>query len=849
MKNFFKKLSFVLALAMIVTAIAPAGKASAATAPSYKYNKKVLYIGGDMTGKYGDTHKFPINNAKGYTVTWKSSKKSVATVDAKSGNIKAVGVGTSVITATATSKAGKATELKATVFVKQNGEKVGFGTLAKVKEMAVGDSVKVNVYRELAGKKYWTQADKTVVTDYTKWESSNPEVATVSKWGTVKALAAGEATITAKMMQTEGSTVVDSASFKVTVKAGLTEVKQTSINTFEAKFASDLSAVANKDNVKVYSMVGNTKVTVVVKEVKFDATDKTKAVVTTYADFVKDTEYVVEYAETNAKFKGADLSKEAVAYLKISTTEAVKNEATEIKVQAFNANDVEIAVAGLPIDISAEISPDYYLDTASKKITFFNSGKTATVKAVFHTYTYGDDYKEITKDVEAVIKSVEKAAITVKSVDTFTVYKGDVDFAKPSNTIAVSDDGTYKVAVKLTTSDDKEVKSTDATDKFTFSSSDNTTLLVIGTTLYPVKEGGATVIVKYGDTVVGAYAVVIGAKRVASDISVKLDKTNLSSNADDSVKLVVTAKDQYGVDRTGEDGIVIKPASIPSGAPTGIPSASGDKNNEFVFKGDVYDTVGTYRYEVKVGDQAPRFVAFEVKNPGTEVASTRISEAGKTVDLALKVGDTNKTDTKDFSMELSTYNKDGYKIANIDLKATKTAATPSTTGSLYYATVDAPSGKSASDIADFVSVSGKVNVAPIKLDTGVFTKAPTGTYVVKVFEVVMDSKGDVKENAIAVTNFTLTDTQATPVINVVKTQSDASTAKLALQNKDDVITIKFGDNFYNSNVTDVKVIGVEAAGNTIAITEITLDVDVKYGEDTGTISQKIAFSATFTLKK
>jgi hypothetical protein len=69
MKNFFKKLAFVLAIAMVVTAIGPAGKASAATAPTLAKSAKVLYIGGDKTGNIGDTYRFTFNNAAGYTAT------------------------------------------------------------------------------------------------------------------------------------------------------------------------------------------------------------------------------------------------------------------------------------------------------------------------------------------------------------------------------------------------------------------------------------------------------------------------------------------------------------------------------------------------------------------------------------------------------------------------------------------------------------------------------------------------------------------------------------------------------------------------------------------------------------
>ena len=44
MKNFFKKLAFVLALAMVLESVEPATANAAAKAPSLKKTSKILYI-------------------------------------------------------------------------------------------------------------------------------------------------------------------------------------------------------------------------------------------------------------------------------------------------------------------------------------------------------------------------------------------------------------------------------------------------------------------------------------------------------------------------------------------------------------------------------------------------------------------------------------------------------------------------------------------------------------------------------------------------------------------------------------------------------------------------------------
>ena len=110
------------------------------------------------------------------SVTWKSSNKKVATVTA-SGKVKAVDVGTAIITCTS-----NATGLSATCTLT-----VGKVDLSKSEAtVAVGKSgtLKATVYPE-------TLEDKSVT-----WKSSDTEVATVTTAGKVKAVGAGTAIIT-----------------------------------------------------------------------------------------------------------------------------------------------------------------------------------------------------------------------------------------------------------------------------------------------------------------------------------------------------------------------------------------------------------------------------------------------------------------------------------------------------------------------------------------------------------------------------------------------------------------------------------------------------------------------------
>ena len=121
------------------------------------------------------------SNATDKTVTWSSSNQSVATVSG--GTVTAVGEGTATITAAASGKTASCT-----VTVKKKVTAVSSVLLDKTEaEMETGGTLTLT-----ATVKPDAVTDKTVT-----WSSSDDKVATV-KDGTVTAVAAGTATITAK---------------------------------------------------------------------------------------------------------------------------------------------------------------------------------------------------------------------------------------------------------------------------------------------------------------------------------------------------------------------------------------------------------------------------------------------------------------------------------------------------------------------------------------------------------------------------------------------------------------------------------------------------------------------------
>ncbi len=102
MKSFFKKLAFVMALAMVVSMVAPAGSALAAETGVSLQGTKTIVETWELD-KVGATVDFSFQGApKDWKTTfaWTSSNKDVATVD-KAGVVTAVAAGTATITITA----------------------------------------------------------------------------------------------------------------------------------------------------------------------------------------------------------------------------------------------------------------------------------------------------------------------------------------------------------------------------------------------------------------------------------------------------------------------------------------------------------------------------------------------------------------------------------------------------------------------------------------------------------------------------------------------------------------------------------------------------------------------------
>lgn len=847
MKNFFKKLAFVLALAMVVTAVAPAASASAAKAPVLNTTSKKLYLEKDVaTGKYTNTFTLKVWNKGDYRVTFTSKNPEVATVSKWYGTVKAVAPGEATIVATVSNKStGKVVKtLTSKVWVKRNAVEVGVSTASAAKldnALNVGDKVKLNVFRkDLNGKTAWQQADKTIVTDYTVWTSSNTSVATVDKWGTVTAVAPGTAKITVRTAQTEAPAVATAnvVELNVTVKSnGITNIKQTTSNTIEVTFGSEMDTVVNKDTL-VITPASSTYQTPIVKSVKFDET-KTVATVETFNNFEDGVVYtlsVKDNADITGEFK-ASLGKVASIEITGPSTVLVNGDATEIEYVLKDANGVKVDM-GTNARVDFEIvegDQNGYL--VGNTVSVFEAGKKVVVKATYYTGEFTTEGTEITLTSNAfVVTGVNKTDATLVTTQATITDKdySDIDWKNftANNKLALGDND-YKIVLNVTDSNKGEYT---VASKFTFESLDSSKVEVDNDgNLYPIATGTAYVKVTVKDIEKSFLVKVeVVAKRVPTTFTLDKYTATVSNKlaAEDSVIFTATVKDQYGVEMTKEKISIVANANTPEGGENSLYRV-GD-TNKIEFNPALADelTQGTYSYKVTVGN-ITRNVSVSVRKPGDAVAK-KFLVSNNSVDLAV-----NAESAKGTNVTFALYSVDANGIKVAKLQA----------GTDYTIAIANPKLVAVTSAA----ISGKDYVLPVVDAGSTITKnaqlTEKGTYVVTVTDKTNADK------VITKASFVVTDTQVKPVVSQEKTTVELTgtvnlldaikTAFTATTKNDGTI-----DNIVNPSYTVVSGTITDAtttlAEGTYKIVVKTVDVNEKFGNNTFT-HEGINVSKTITI--
>jgi hypothetical protein len=784
-KNFFKKLSLVLALAMIVSVIAPAAGVFAAAKPALNSTKQYLYLS-ELSGK--TEYDFNVNNkVAGAKYAWTSSNVAAATVDKTNGFTTAVGVGSTKVSVKITDTKKKVTTLSADVIVRDNIQTIAVKN-PTTKSLKVLEAYDFNrSFVTASGSTTKTSAITRWVVDKTTATITDAGVFTATEAGTYKVQALAfqsSAKYEAWKTSKDASLVLaTSAETTVTVAATMT-VAQTDLDSIKLTFDSAMTDVAK--NLSLYVLVGTTEVAVTTAKPVTVSTDKKSATVDFYVALTEGATYVVKYTGTETvKFTAAKADPENVAKVVLKTTEGVVGKADPVEVQLFDANSVEITKTALTnrVTFSTTATKGVYLDTSAKTIMFFTKGEIATVEAVFHTYKYeaGKEIGNITGT--GTIVGVDAASTIVGTVKAWTIVgrTDSASFSDVKQIITVDEEKKLVVQLNTTTGTKTDtISSADAINKITFTSSDNSILFVDNTNgyLYPVKAGTVTVVIKKDDKTVDVITVTVGAKRTAT--SIVLGKTDVSlSNAvavDDSVNVSVKVKDQYGVDMsiTSGDIAINKLAGSPVSAIAKVDST------DVVFNGVVATKAadkGTYYYEVKAKGLTA-YVTALVLAP---------SDATPSYKLELSATEIDNKSVKDSAQP-------SVKISIFGYAGGAKAAKANVTGDGFDVVVKDTDGK---EITLASSAYYDLTKATVTVSGTALEALKAGVYTVTL----KDKRTVASGVAIDIQYFTVKNTQVKPtfeVVNTVYAQADFDTIaqkcfKVSFDGKDVSEFVKMGD--------------------------------------------------------
>ncbi len=625
-KNFFKKLSFVLALAMIVTALAPAAGVFAAAKPKLNSKDKTLFL--SVEGK--DEFDFNIANKKtGWSYKWTSANKKVATVNAKNGVTTAVGAGkTSVSVVIKDKKGEEVTTLKASVLVRDNIKELTITNKPEGDKLAVGASNDFNrSYKTVAGLTKGSQAiTRWVVTDK---DGKVATTATIDDKGVFTASEAGVYTITANAFQSKAkytswladsekyaSYVTATATYEVTVAASIVDAKQTTLNKFELTFDSAIKDEDVKKNLVVSYMVGQTEVKELVNEVSMDDSGKI-ATVKMYIPFTKGATYVAKYPEMgSAQFVAATTKVEDVVDIAILTKTAELSTKTPVDVALYNKDGVNIGGDDvLAARVIVDKKDNNLASLEGKDLYMFKIGETVTLEATFHTYNWVDGKEVGNLTATGVVTCVDQAKDVVGSLNAYTVGA-----ARPQQASIFKDvkhqifKGTnaqlyVQLKGKAANGDDLYTNNLLGNGGWKFVSNNSDILLADAGTLYAVKEGTAVVVVYYNDAQVAACEITVVGARKAAVATLKTNNIALSNEVPESTTVALTVKDQLGNDyvtgNTKHYTATVKPVNVTNnstkliGATVNNPTASA--TNGVVFTPHTVEA-GTYYYNVTIVD-------------------------------------------------------------------------------------------------------------------------------------------------------------------------------------------------------------------------------------------------------
>jgi len=692
MRNFFKKIAFVLALAMVLGNMAPAMTASAAAAPGLKYASRVLYVGGDALGLFDESCWTPSQNHANYNVTYKWDSKIIDV--APNGKITAngTGVGAAVVTVTYTNKtnAKDVVTAKFTAKVRRNATdvKLTAASAAKIANaLKVGDVVELDAAKSVTASKSYAKGNyglnnyRGVCNDNLVIESDDDTIVSVDGMK-ITAVAAGTVKITVVAYQygQNKATGVKKDYTVIVEDAGILGAQQITSNTVKVAFGQELPDDVKADDFEVVQVATTADFGIKGIEV---SSDRKSVTIETFFDMNDGGKYEVKYTKGDVAYeKVFDATDGVVASLNLNKAAIPYNYATVITVDLYDVNGIKIA--SVKESESAKYNLEWTWDTngalMDDKIILYTKGDTAKLTVTYRTGEYKDG-EEITvgprtfeiKALDIAIDSTLKATITGK-VDSPCVY--DWAGLTENRELKAEDENMY-VHLRVTDDIGKEITQDLFNDYGYYLESSNENILQVQphvvhdhtqwnsghfdddegiyAAVYGIRAGSANVIVKNADgKVMMSIPVTVQAKRkfVTFDLSTTNVSVSNTAYLDLSATVDMTVRDQYGP-RTGVNydeyiDVELQNAATVGNAPNYTVTLNSNNLMRLTFKGSGCDA-GTYRYKVtmtKDGVTQVKYISVVVREAENTGAETYKLVIGGALDSAYTASNHNGRKTE-----------------------------------------------------------------------------------------------------------------------------------------------------------------------------------------------------------
>lgn len=791
MKSFFKKLAFVMALAMVVTLAAPAAQAAlAASVITYAYQE-----GGEVAAlnlKAGDTQDLKFIGApkdwKTVGFKWESTNPAVATVD-KTGLVTAVADGTATITCTI----GDSTTKGVAVTVGATATKVVLGTSKNdtfsAYTLELGKTVDLGFYGVVG-----YSADKYSCA----WASNDDKVATVNNKGLVTPVSAGTATITVAIVDKATGAALEVVPVVVTVPVVEASKDFTAVQTSDTVATltfkdATVSKTALETGLKFYYYIGDVQIAypISVTSVKDGV-----ATLTSYTTFVNGTTYGFEFNSATAEFEAAigDVASLDVSYACSGDSfKAYAGAETTLTVKLLNAKGVDITASALAAGgsvlctlVEESESGDFWLSDASGKVYFNAAGKVAKVKVEYNTGKYDETTYEPIAGPSTIVPIVSTTApayainvaagATATIGDAASVVGSSFDWSKANTVIALGDEAAAakKLVVKLADNKGNKVYSDDTTGAngtFSLATTNNAVLYVAADgTLMTNAAGTVNVLVYFTATgatsssVVGVVPVTVRPARAVTYMAIDKTSDVVSTESPyNTTSFKITLTDQLNAKIDGSATVTCNTKNLPAGA-TAFPLVDATVNTTsgegtITVVADIANLPTnangfTYTYTVKCGNLVKSF-SITIRKPITgQISGHKIEIAGAS-DLK-----TEDDLAKAFTATLYQMSN-GVKYAVAQMTQKPAAVTDMNVGDYYYVVTKGGSAITAAENGDDITVpltnivnDGVANI--VKKDAN-----GVGSYTIIVYKGVGTTNGATASafTQVASTTFIVKDTQ------------------------------------------------------------------------------------------